>query len=165
MKSIFIVAFAGISSPELIKHLASITHKNGGKWLVSKIHYLDTHISGILKVEIPSENKQIIQDYFLDQDELVVTFSDVLSHRNQHSHNKLKVDSEDRPGIINDINHILKHQGIELIDMDSHRISVPANGSSVFTATLTITLPPSTNIHNIAAEIDALSDDMVVTVI
>ncbi|WP_394136362.1 glycine cleavage system protein R [Aliivibrio fischeri] len=165
MKSIFIAAFVGISSPDLIKRLASVTHEEGGKWLVSKIHYLDTHISAVIKIEIPSEHKQAVQDYFLSQDDLMVTFSDVIDTTVQDTHSKLKVDSEDRAGIVNDISNILQNEGIELIDMDSHRIGVPASGTSVFTATLSLKLPAAANINDLAAEIESLSEDMVVTVI
>lgn len=165
MKSVFIAAFVGISSPDLIKRLASVTHEEGGKWLVSKINYLDTHISAVIKIEVPTAHKRAVQDYFASQDDLLVTFTDALETIIESQHTQLKVDAEDRAGIVNDISNILQKESVELIDMDSHRIGVPANGSSVFTATLSLKLPLSTNINNLAAEIEALSNDMVVTII
>ncbi|KAB2824443.1 transcriptional regulator [Aliivibrio sp. S4TY2] len=165
MKSVFIAAFVGISSPDLIKRLASVTHEEGGKWLVSKVHYLDAHISAVIKIEVPTSRKKAVQDYFSSQDDLIVTFSDALETIVEHQHTRLKVDAEDRAGIVNDISNILQKESVELIDMDSHRIGVPANGSSVFTATLSLKLPISANINDLAAEIEALSEDMVVTVI
>ena len=165
MKSVFIAAFVGISSPDLIKRLASVTHEEGGKWLVSKINYLDTHISAVIKIEVPTAHKRAVQDYFASQDNLLVTFTDALETIIESQHTQLKVDAEDRAGIVNDISNILQKESVELIDMDSHRIGVPANGSSVFTATLSLKLPLSTNINDLAAEIEALSNDMVVTII
>lgn len=165
MKSVFIAAFVGISSPDLIKRLASVTHEEGGKWLVSKINYLDTHISAVIKIEVPTAHKRAVQDYFASQDDLLVTFTDALETIIESQHTQLKVDAEDRAGIVNDISNILQKESVELIDMDSHRIGVPANGSSVFTATLSLKLPLSTNINDLAAEIEALSNDMVVTII
>ena len=165
MKSVFIAAFVGISSPDLIKRLASVTHEEGGKWLVSKINYLDNNISAVIKIEVPTAHKKAVQDYFASQDDLLVTFTDALETVIENQHTQLKVDAEDRAGIVNDISNILQKESVELIDMDSHRIGVPANGSSVFTATLSLKLPISTNINDLAAEIEALSNDMVVTII
>ncbi|WP_300174891.1 transcriptional regulator [uncultured Aliivibrio sp.] len=165
MKSVFIAAFIGISSPDLIKRLASVTHKEGGKWLVSKINYLDSHISAVIKIEVPTLHKKAVQDYFSAQDNLLVTFTDALETIVEHQHTKLKVDAQDRAGIVNEISNLLQKESIELIDMNSHRIGVPANGTSVFTATLSLKLPISANIDDLAAEIEALSDDMVDTII
>ena len=165
MKSVFIAAFVGISSPDLIKRLASVTHEEGGKWLVSKINYLDNNISAVIKIEVPTAHKKAVQDYFASQDDLLVTFTDALETVIENQHTQLKVDAEDRAGIVNDISNILQKESVELIDMDSHRIGVPANGTSVFTATLSLKLPISTNINDLAAEIEALSNDMVVTII
>lgn len=165
MKSVFIAAFVGISSPDLIKRLASVTHEEGGKWLVSKINYLDNNISAVIKIEVPTAHKKAVQDYFASQDDLLVTFTDALETIIENQHTQLKVDAEDRAGIVNDISNILQKESVELIDMDSHRIGVPANGTSVFTATLSLKLPISTNINDLAAEIEALSNDMVVTII
>ena len=142
-----------------------MTHEEGGKWLVSKINYLDTHISAVIKIEVPTAHKRAVQDYFASQDNLLVTFTDALETIIESQHTQLKVDAEDRAGIVNDISNILQKESVELIDMDSHRIGVPANGSSVFTATLSLKLPLSTNINDLAAEIEALSNDMVVTII
>nr|VVV04522.1 hypothetical protein AW0309160_01918 [Aliivibrio wodanis] len=165
MKSVFIAAFVGISSPDLIKRLASVTHEKGGKWLVSKVHYLDAHISAVIKIEMPAEHKKTVQDYFSSQENLLVTFTDSLETIVESQHTQLKVDAEDRAGIVNDISNILQKESVELVDMNSHRIGIPANGSSVFTATLSLKLPLSANVNDLAAEIEALSDDMVVTVI
>lgn len=165
MKSVFIAAFVGISSPDLIKRLASVTHEEGGKWLVSKINYLDAHVSAVIKIEVPAAHKKAVQDYFASQDDLLVTFTDALETIIESQHTQLKVDAEDRAGIVNDISNILQKESVELINMDSHRIGVPANGTSVFTATLSLKLPLSTNIDDLAAEIEALSNDMVVTII
>ena len=165
MKSVFIAAFVGISSPDLIKRLASVTHEEGGKWLVSKINYLDAHISAVIKIDVPTAHKKAVQDYFASQDDLLFTFTDALETIIESQYTQLKVDAEDRAGIVNDISNILQKESVELIDMDSHRIGVPANGTSVFTATLSLKLPISANINDLAAEIEALSNDMVVTII
>ena len=64
MNRIFIVSFTGNATPQTIKQLASITHDHGGKWLVSKVNFLEELVAGVIKVEIPQENEDLVKDAF-----------------------------------------------------------------------------------------------------
>lgn len=53
MNTVFIVNFVGQASPATIKQLAAVTHENDGKWLISKVNFIEDQVAGVIKVELP----------------------------------------------------------------------------------------------------------------
>ena len=118
MNTTFIVNFVGKATPATIKQFAAVTHENGGKWLISKVNFIEDQVAAVIKVEIPSDNAQLVKDAFSSHPELLVQLTD----SDQHSHNvdtifQLRLDSNDRAGIVNEITHVLDGQGISILDM------------------------------------------------
>ncbi len=64
MNTVFIVNFVGQASPATIKELAAITHENAGKWLISKVNFIEDQVAGVIKIELPKENADIVKDAF-----------------------------------------------------------------------------------------------------
>ncbi|MEZ8101836.1 glycine cleavage system protein R [Vibrio bivalvicida] len=163
MNSTFIVNFVGKATPATIKQLAAITHENGGKWLISKVNFIEDQVAAVIKIELPSVNEQLVKDAFTSHPDLLVQ----LSESNQHAHDvdaiyQLRLDSNDRAGIVNEITHVLDGQGISILDMDCQRVFIAGGGgvsSSLFTANLSIRLPTQININDVANELESLSED------
>ncbi|GLT16815.1 transcriptional regulator [Vibrio zhanjiangensis] len=161
MNRIFIVSFAGSATPTMIKKLASITHDHGGKWLVSKVNFLEDQVAGVIKVELPQENENLVKEAFCNCENLLVRFGKAKNH-SQHvaSIYKLRLDSADRAGIVNEISHTLDKQDIQILDMDCQRVFVAGGGgvsSSLFTATMTVRLPDDFIIEDVVKDLEALS--------
>ncbi len=163
MNSTFIVNFVGKATPSTIKQLAAITHENGGKWLISKVNFIEDQVAAVIKVEVPSNKIDIVQDAFDSQQGLLVQIVD----SEPHSHNadtiyQLRLDANDRGGIVNEITHILDSQGVSILDMDCQRVFIAGGGgvsSSLFTANMAIRLPAEVAIDDIANELESLSED------
>lgn len=64
MNTVFIVNFVGQASPATIKQLAAVTHENGGKWLISKVNFIEDQVAGVIKVELPEENADTVKEAF-----------------------------------------------------------------------------------------------------
>lgn len=163
MNSSFIVNFVGKATPATIKQLAAITHENGGKWLISKVNFLEDHVAAVIKVELPTENLAIVQDAFKGHPDLLVQISD--ADNQAHDVNaiyQIRLDSNDRAGIVNEITHVLDGQGIHILDMDCHRVFIAGGGgvsSSLFTANMAIRLPQEIDIKDVTNELESLSED------
>lgn len=159
----FVVSFIGKTSPSTLKNLAAITNENEGKWLISKVNFIDQQIAGIIKVEVPIDRADIVKDAFMSYPELTVNIvdSDVLPHDEQTVF-KLRLDANDRTGIVNDITHLLDSQGITLLDMDCNRVFIANDGgvqASIFTANIALRLPADRQIDDLAKELESLSED------
>ncbi|WP_261817255.1 glycine cleavage system protein R [Vibrio gallicus] len=163
MKTSFIVNFIGTASPSTIKQLTAITHENGGKWLISKVNFIDNQVAGVIKVEVPQENADVVKNAFTDTTTLLsqITDSDAKLHDiNDIFH--LRIDAGDRDGIVNQITQVLDSQGISIVDLDCQRVFLAGGGgvsSSLFTAQISLKLPAEVQINDVRHELELLSED------
>ncbi|MDF2154287.1 ACT domain-containing protein [Vibrio sp. CAU 1672] len=163
MNTVFIVNFIGQASPATIKQLAAVTHENGGKWLISKVNFIEDQVAGVIKVELPAQNADIVKEAFSACQTLTVHFvdSDLHAHREDTIY-QIRLDANDRAGIVNEITHVLDGQGISILDMDCQRVFIAGGGgisSSLFTAKIALRLPNEMDIDDIANELESLSED------
>ena len=163
MNSTFIVNFIGKASPATIKQLAAVTHENGGKWLISKVNFIEDQVAGVIKIELPANNESTVKEAFGANIDLTVQFVDAdHSTQVQDTVHHLRLDSNDRAGIVNEVTHVLDGQGITILDMDCHRVFIAGGGgvsSSLFTAKIAVKLPLELPIQDVANELETLSED------
>ncbi|AUI86365.1 transcriptional regulator [Vibrio azureus] len=163
MKHVFIVNFLGKASSTTIKHLAAITHNNDGKWLISKVNFIDDQVAGVIKIELPEENVSVVKEAFFACQDLIVKFVESQSPiEREDMVFKVRLDAGDRAGIVNEVTSILDSQAISILDMDCQRVFI-ANGvgvsASLFSAAMALKLPSELNIEDIANELESLSED------
>lgn len=163
MNTTFIANFVGKATPATIKQLAAVTHENGGKWLISKVNFIEDQVAAVIKIDVPEENALVVQEAFKQHPDLVVQIadSDSMGH-NVDTIYQLRLDSNDRAGIVNEITHVLDGQGVNILDMDCQRVFIAGGGgvsSSLFTANMAIRLPQEISIDDIANELESLSED------
>ncbi len=161
MTKIFIINFAGQASPAMINQLAKTTHDYEGKWLITKISYLDKQVSGLIKISMPNEHVEIVKQAFRDQLNLSVYFADSSINKQDENENiyNLRIDADDRNGILKDISNTLEAEHGHILDIESNRVFLVDNlgvSSSMFSSHLTIKLPTETNIHDVISELETI---------
>ncbi|USD66370.1 ACT domain-containing protein [Vibrio sp. SCSIO 43136] len=168
MNTTFIVNFVGQASPSTIKQLAAVTHENGGKWLISKVNFIEQQVAAVIKIELPSENEDTVKEAFSSIPDLTVQFAaaDDSTHDRESIVN-IRVDANDRAGIVNEITHVLDGQGVNILDMDCQRVFIAGGGgvsSSLFSSTIAMRLPAHLELDDVADEIESLSEDTKVVI-
>lgn len=163
MTCTFIANFVGTATPSTIKQLAAITHENDGKWLISKVNFIEDQVAAVIKVEMPLAKANVVKHAFQSYPDLMVNIVDCDTRPlKEDTIYQLRLDANDRYGIVNDITHVLDGQGINILDMDCQRVFIAGGGgvsSSLFTANMAIRLPPEIDIEDVAKELEALSED------
>ena len=160
------VTLAGQDHPQLINKLAAKTHELGGKWLISKINRLDNQVVGILKIDIPAQSVSQLRELFQAQQELdirIVEGQEVGEIKTDHL--TLKVESSDRPGIVNDITRILDNIGIGIVKIENHRIGVPDLGQALFFAELQVDVPTEVDTEQLLEALQQVDDGLRVKVL
>ncbi len=90
---------------------------------MSKVNFIEDNVAAVIKVELPSDNAQVVKDAFNNQQGLLVQISDTDPHRHeQETVFQLRLDANDRAGIVNEITQFLDGQNIRILDMDCHRV-------------------------------------------
>ncbi|UTV28462.1 glycine cleavage system protein R [Photobacterium atrarenae] len=156
------ITIAGPDRPQLINQLAAQSHELGGKWLVSKINRLDNQIVGLLKVDIPEASVAKLKEAFSRYPELQprvlqlpqpVPSVDLVPH-------KLKIEADDRAGIVNDITHILDDLGAEIVHIENHRVGLPELGKTLFFAEMEIEAPRELNLEQMQEALQQAEEQM-----
>ncbi|EGR2026412.1 glycine cleavage system protein R [Vibrio cholerae] len=167
MNSTFIVNFVGKATPATIKQLAAVTHENGGKWLISKVNFIEDRVAAVIKIELPADNANTVKQAFQTYPGLLVEITDADPHvHKSDAVYQVRLDANDRAGIVNEITHLLDGQGISILDMDCQRVFIAGGGgisSSLFTANVAMRLPVNIEIDDVINELEALSEDTRVT--
>ncbi|MGR5470998.1 glycine cleavage system protein R, partial [Vibrio astriarenae] len=82
-----------------------------------------------IKIELPEENVDTVKDAFSACQTLVVKFVDSGAHSHcEETIFQLRLDANDRAGIVNEITHVLDSQGISILDMDCQRVFIAGGG-------------------------------------
>lgn len=161
------ITIAGQDHPQLINQLAAKTHELGGKWLVSKINRLDNQIVGLIKVDIPAETAAMLKqefNRFTDLNPRIID-SPQPAPPGKLEQLKLKVESNDRPGIVNDITNVLDDIGIEIIKIENYRLGVPDLGQTLFFAELMVGVPSEVDVEQMLEAVQQVEDGMRVNVV
>ncbi|MFO6425189.1 glycine cleavage system protein R [Motilimonas sp. KMU-193] len=160
MNTQFIATIAGEDRPDLLKLLAGKTHALEGRWLDSKISRLEGQIAGIIKIDIPGENLSALKADFNSIPNFHVSTSEIkLVTVTECEELELKIEANDRPGIISDITHFLDSKGVAIEHMENHRFGVIGLGSTVFIAEMTLMVPVDMGKDMLVAELEQLSSD------
>lgn len=160
------VTLAGQDHPQLINKLAAKTHELGGKWLISKINRLDNQVVGILKIDIPAQSVSQLRELFQSQQELDIRVIEAQEAGEiKTDHLTLKVESSDRPGIVNDITRILDNIGIGIVKIENHRIGVPDLGQALFFAELQVDVPTEVDTEQLLEALQQIDDGLRVKVL
>ncbi len=157
----FTITIAGQDHPQLVNQLAAITHSYGGKWLISKISRLEHQLVGIIKIEIPDNEVVQLKEELRHFSALDVRIID--SKAVEHpSFVKVRftIESKDRLGIVRDITGQLDEMGIEILQMENHRLAVPEVGEMMFFAELTLNLPTEISFNQLEESLLLVDDNL-----
>ncbi|WP_413111817.1 glycine cleavage system protein R [Thaumasiovibrio sp. DFM-14] len=161
MNKQFTITIAGNDKAKQLNALAAITHQHGGKWIKSKISRLDEQIVGIIRIDVPEQSYDSLQNKLLTETECHVRVIDSAAITpEQSTPATLKIESRDRPGIIHDLTQALDDFGVQLHTMENHRICVPDAGQMVFFAELALDIPQSLDKEQLIRMIEEVEPDL-----
>jgi len=162
MNKTFITTVSGVTLPGLIKSLAEITRLHGGEWASSKVIKLGGHFTALLKVTIKADAQVALEAEFSSRfPALQFLYADIISDTVSSKRMiKLMVDCNDRPGLTREIDGILSELDVELESIESHRYQVLGLGETVFSSTITLTIPEQVSTESVIASLENLSDDV-----
>ena len=163
MNTIVIVSLLANDRPGLVQELAAACHQRRARWLNTKVSHLDGQLAVLIRLSAPEEEMAGIRGVFTGRSDLVATFNAPLCPVGEGSQDlTLRVDANDRAGIVNDITRLLDAQGVQLVSMESHSLGVSGVAQNIFTAELKLKLPEGIAPGDLAAELEALGDNLVV---
>ncbi|MEE4137731.1 MAG: ACT domain-containing protein [Desulforhopalus sp.] len=166
MRRNFVTTVYGPDFPGIIKAMAQATRSHGGEWLTSKVIKLDGQFAALMNVVVEAELEDGLKSAL---EKKFPTLHFVYSQpgslfREGTKVISLLVDCIDRPGLTGDLSTILANLDIRVESLEAKRYAMDGIGDTVYSAKLTLIVPMAAQSEAIAGEIEALSEDVRVTV-
>ena len=167
MGQTFVVNFIGTATSNVIQQLAYKTKNHGGRWLVSKVNFIDNQVAGIIKIEVPDAQLESMQQAFLSHPDLTAFLNEGIHTEPVLQVYQLKISAPDTEELQQRIMNYLNQQAITIMDMDIFRNHEIISGEIVtaITSTMSIRIPDNVRIQDIRSELCALSIDLKVEIL
>ncbi|MDH7503357.1 MAG: ACT domain-containing protein [Verrucomicrobiota bacterium] len=162
-----VMTVVGQDRPGLIEAVARIVGDHGGNWLESRMCRLGGEFAGILRVNVPAENKdKFVQSLGELKSEglTVVVQPDVAMPQKAGSAASLTLVGQDRPGIVREISHVIARHGVNIEELETECSSAPMSGEMLFSAGARLFIPQNCDVANLRADLELIAADLQVEI-
>jgi glycine cleavage system regulatory protein len=160
-----------IISPDrtgLVESVARTVAGHGGNWLESRMCRLGGEFAGLLRVEIPAEQKpallaalQKLQTHGLQ----IVVRDDAPLAATVGQQTRLEIVGADRPGIVREITSALARAGVNVEEFSSEVSSAPMSGETLFKAGARLQLPAHCDLAALKKDLEKIAADLLVDIV
>jgi len=151
----------------LVESVARVVASHGGNWLESRMCRLGGEFAGILRLEVPAENKAALLAALeqLQAGGLQIVVRDTAAPAAPVSRlTTLEIVGSDRPGIVRDITSALARAGVNVEEFSSEVVSAPMSGETLFKAEAHLHLPAQCDLAALKADLEKIAADLLVDV-
>jgi glycine cleavage system regulatory protein len=150
----------------LVESVARIVADHGGNWLESRMCRLGGEFAGILRVHVPSEQRQALEQALLKLPGLsvIVKGDEPRAGESAMRLASLEVVGHDRPGIVREITRALAAHGVNVEELATECLSAPMSGEPLFQARAKLRLPAAVTIPALRLALESVASDLTVEV-
>jgi glycine cleavage system regulatory protein len=164
MQVSLVMTVIGPDRPGLVGQLSAVITEHGGNWLESRMAHLGGEFAGILRIEVPAEQEQNLQDKLRSlksQGLTVYPHKDITaSAPPSGSLAIVELIGHDRPGIVRQISQVLAQHRVNVEELVTNRESAPMSGEMLFRATATVRLPASCPLGQLQSALEEIASDL-----
>jgi glycine cleavage system regulatory protein len=169
MQISLVMTLIGPDRTGLVESIARAAAAHGGNWLESRMCRLGGEFAGILRVEIPVENKSPLLAALQQIPGVNVTVraDETKIHaapRGGTRQTKLEIVGHDRPGIVREISAALARSGVNVEEFSSEVASAPMSGETLFKAAARLQLPDGCDLAALKTDLEKIAADLLVDV-
>jgi glycine cleavage system regulatory protein len=167
MKQPLVLTLIGPDRPGLVETVARLVNEHQGNWLESRMARLGGQFAGIVRVQIPEENRDSLVQALnsLERESLQVTVridpsgdSGVAEGRQA----TIELVGQDRPGIIRHMAAELARHGVNVEELSSEIVSAPMSGETLFKASANLRIPASCSIEALREDLERIAHELMV---
>jgi len=161
-----------IISPDrtgLVEAVARAVADHGGNWLESRMCRLGGEFAGILRIELPADQKPALLASLqkLQASGLQIVIRDdapAPAPAATGKQTKLEIVGADRPGIVREISIALARAGVNVEEFSSEVSSAPMSGETLFKASARLQLPAHCDLVTLQKDMEKIASDLLVDV-
>ncbi len=163
-----VMTVIGADRPGLVDKVAAVVAEHEGNWLESRMSRLGGQFAGILRIELPEQNKNAAVaalEALKTQGLTVVIHADQAEAASQAQRLAwLEIVGQDRPGIVHQISRALADQKVNVEELHTECASAAMSGESIFKARAKLGIPPSCDVEGVRKQLEKIAGDLIVEV-
>ena len=161
-----VMTLVGPDRTGLVESVARTVAGHGGNWLESRMCRLGGEFAGILRIEIPAENKSALLAALqkIPGLNVVVQPNSKPALATTGRQTKLEIVGSDRPGIVREITSALARAGVNVEEFSSEVVSAPMSGETLFKAGARLGLPDGCDLGALKKDLEKIAADLQVDV-
>lgn len=164
MQSPLVMTVIGRDRTGLVESVARLVTEHGGNWLESRMCRLGGEFAGILRAQVPIEQRPALERALVALPGLtVIVRTDESAHVETGSRlASLEVVGHDRPGIVREITRTLAAHGVNVEELATECTSAPMSGEPLFQARAKLRLPAGVTLNQLQAALEGAASDLTV---
>lgn len=154
--------------PGLVETLSSTIKDNKGNWLESRMAHMAGKFAGIVRVQVPSAQKNVLTNALnaLNQAGWTINVESIDSQttlENGHTY-QINLVGNDRPGIVQDVSAVLAAQGVNVLELSTHYESAAMTAEALFKTQAKVLIPNGVDADELKDTLENISNDLMVEV-
>jgi glycine cleavage system regulatory protein len=164
----FVVTVVAPDKPGQVERIADCIAQHGGNWLESRMSRMAGQFAGIVRVEVPVDNREALQRALqaLSAQEIRVLFAES-STEPSVGWKSIGMDlvGNDRPGIVRDITRLLTEHGVNVERLVTEVTPAPMSSELLFHAEAVLGVPSTLALDVLQERLETLADDLMVELV
>ena len=160
-----VLTIIAADKPGLVERIAQTIAAHGGNWLESRMAHMAGQFAGILRVSVPTEQRQALVGALEDLSTQGIRALVGEGSSGRASASKpimMTLVGNDRSGIVREITALLSQQGVNLERLNTDVRPAPMSGDPLFNAEALLQVPTSMSLETLQASLETLADDLMV---
>lgn len=148
-----------------VERIAQCIASHNGNWLESRMSRMAGQFAGILRVSVPSEQRQALVGALEDLSTHGIRVLVGEGSSGQASASKpilMTLVGNDRSGIVREITALLSQQGVNLERLSTDVRPAPMSGDPLFNAEALLQVPATLSLETLQEALETLADDLMV---
>jgi len=160
-----VLTVIGDDRPGLVGELSAAIAAHQGNWLESSMSHLAGKFAGIVKVAVPAAQADALKAALGRLAALKVT-AESAGGKSVAAGRQLKLAlvGHDRIGIVREVSQVLAKHAVNVEKLETHTASAPMSAEILFHCEAELTAAPDFNTRALKAELEKLSDDLMVDI-
>jgi len=167
-KTSLVLTILGKDRPGLVDTIAQTVADHSGNWIESRMARLAGQFAGILRVEVDATQAEALTASLAALSagglESTVHADAAKPTTEDKPIVQLSLVSQDRPGIVREISHVLATHGVNVEQLETECQSAAHTGQMLFHATAELKLPETLSADALRQALEQVADDIMVDI-
>lgn len=168
MTRLLVITLIGTDRPGLVEKISSVITAHAGNWLESSLIQLAGKFAGVVKIGVPAEQADTLQQALGAVTDLRITVEagDVDSPIPAESrrHLTFSLVGHDRIGIVREVSQVFARHGVNVEKFRSYTSSAPMSSETLFHAEAELLATDGLDSNALKSELELLSNELIVDI-